>query len=137
VVELDGHTKNDGQLRAQLDSCSEHSRLFRGNTDPRSKCNLVDPGNCIGRPSSPTEPTGGYNEIEDRSVDPISEYVVEDIDPKVVKEDPTEIYALQFFNPSEHNDNTLETGIDLTAHLRTASLNINGITQQKLPIILT
>ena len=52
--------------------------------------------------------------------------------------DPTAIFALQkqLFN-SDGQDNILETGTSLQAHLRTASLNINGLTQQKLPIILT
>ena len=58
---------------------------------------------------------------------------------KVVGEDPTAIFALQeqLFNSVYHPDNILQTGRDLKAHLRTASLNVNGLTQQKVPIILT
>jgi len=72
-------------------------------------------------------------------VDKRSEQAVEDIEPTVTGKNPSAIYALQeqLFNSSNHNDNTLETGINLKVHLRTASLNINDLSQQKLPIILT
>ena len=53
--------------------------------------------------------------------------------------DPTAIFALQkhLFSNDNLSDNILETGKDLKAHLRSASLNINGLTQQKLSILLT
>jgi exonuclease III len=53
--------------------------------------------------------------------------------------DPTAIFALQeqLFTSESYTDNILETGVTMKAHIRSASLNINGLTQQKLPIILT
>jgi len=65
--------------------------------------------------------------------------VVEDFKSTVATEDPTAIYVLQEqpFNSTNQNDNILETGANIKAHLRTASLNVNGLTQQKLPILLT
>jgi len=47
------------------------------------------------------------------------------------------MHSKNLFNSPDHIDNTLLTGLNLKAHLRTASVNINGLTQQKLPIILT
>ena len=64
---------------------------------------------------------------------------MENIEDTVAGADPSAIYALQerFFYSTDHNDSTLEAGTSLKAHLRSASLNINGLIQQKLPIILT
>ena len=67
------------------------------------------------------------------------EQITDIMDCRKEGEDPTAIFALQehLFNHVNLSDNILETGTELKAHLRSASLNINRLTQQKLPILLT
>jgi exonuclease III len=129
----DGHSQDKGNPCPQpQQSCDDHTSTLHGYADPIGTYNPVDPDTCGGRPSAHDVPLGVSAAIKDHDAS-------ENIDLRVGEEDPTAIYALQeqIFNPADHNDSTLQTGIDLKAHLRTASLNINGLTQQKLPLILT
>jgi len=87
---------------------------------------------------APQEQLGALDHLMNPAVKHL-EKVAEITELKVAEEDPSAIFALQeqHFNTTDHSDNILETGINIKAHLRTISLNINGLAQQKLPIILT
>jgi len=88
---------------------------------------------------APQEQLGTTDASKDLGMAPISEQVAEDTRPTVEEEDPIAIFSLQerLFNSSDHTDSILETRINLKAHIRTASLNINCLTERNLPIILT
>jgi len=66
-VDQDGHSPEDGYLRAQpADVCVDHSCPTLGYADPIGIHNKADPVICLGRPTAPEEPLGDYAEIEDR-----------------------------------------------------------------------
>jgi len=139
-VDRDDHSRSDGYLRTQPHgSSTEHAS---------SKCDYptfsgdycyANPGPSLWNLQAPDAPLEDLIEAEDCTDQLRTIFVAEETSVKVVGEDPTAIYALQaqIFNSADHTDNILQTGNDLKVHLRTASLNVNGLLQQKLPIILT
>jgi len=79
------------------------------------KENYVAIGTQFGISVAPKEQLGASDNSKDFDMNHISEQVAEDTEPTVVGEDPSAILALQeqHFNLSDHNDNTIEPGINL------------------------
>jgi len=137
-VDRDDHSSGDGIMRTpthgadhaipQCDYPNSSGEHYQVNPEPRLE-KLQDP---VGTSEDLTA-------IEDRKDQLITTYAAEEIPLKVAEDAPTAIYALQaqIFNSADHTDNILQTGRNLKSHLRPASLNVNGLSQQKLPIILT
>jgi len=121
-----GHPQEGYQCSQPQESCYDHSGTLIGYDDHSGTRNQAEPEKCAGSPPAYESSPGGNIEIDDHREAQSSAHATE-------ASDSTAIYALQeqLFNSVDHNDNSLQTAKDLKAHLTTASLNINGLNQQK------
>jgi hypothetical protein len=134
VIEVDrvGLPQERYQCPQLQESCDDHSSTMIGYDDHSYTSNQAEPAKCPGSLSVYGSSSAGNIVTDDQREVSNSTLATEACDPSA-------IFALQeqLFNSVDHPDNILQTGSELKAHLRTASLKVNGFSQQKLPIILT